>query len=403
MGVSKLTAPHHLTRVLAGALLYREAGSGLPAVRVQNSDRILVLRLDSMGDLVLMSPFLRELRRSNQDAWITLVVDPRFVNLVELCPYANEVLTFNPRKNRVTGPAGVELRALRFAQAHLWKRKFDLALLPRWGADTVYAAFIAYFSCARCRVGYSESVSPLRRRLNPGYDEFLTQIVHDSAAKHEVEHNLELLRAAGGSVSNDELELWLNESDRGHARKALTSCGFREDQLLIGIVPSASHPKKRWPIERFIELGRFLAREYGARLVIIGGPEDAEMASHLQGKLGSAAISFAGEMTIRQTAALLEHMKLVVANDTGPMHLAAAASGAVLEISCHPGGGDFTNSPVKFHPWTKEYAVLQPSEPAEPCTGACEWHEAHCILGVSLEAAKSAARNLLARAGRRAP
>jgi hypothetical protein len=81
------------------------------------------------------------------------------------------------------------------------------------------------------------------------------------------------------------------------------------------------------------------------------------------------------------------------------MHLAAAGGAAVLEISCHPTSGDplHLNSPVRFHPWVEEYAVLQPPQAAEPCTSSCECHEAHCILGVSVEVVQEAARTLLAR------
>jgi lipopolysaccharide heptosyltransferase II len=116
------------------------------------------------------------------------------------------------------------------------------------------------------------------------------------------------------------------------------------------MAPGAGRPKRLWPLRRFIELGRFLLQEFGARPLIIGGPEDRERTLQLQENLGNSAINFAGEMTLRQTGALLEHVQLVVANDSGPMHLAAAAGAAVVEISCHPTSGDplHYNSPVRF-------------------------------------------------------
>jgi ADP-heptose:LPS heptosyltransferase len=348
--------------------------------------------------MVLMTPFLRELRRSNPSAWITMVTDPRFMNLVELCPYVNEMLTFDPRFGGRMGRLQLHSRALRLALTHLWPRKFDLALLPRWDVDYYYSTFVAYFSRAPRRVGYSENVSPLKHDSNRNYDCLLTRTLDDRAPKHEVERNLDFLREVGGIDSEDGLELWLSEEDRDLARKALTLRGIRHGDLVIGIAPGAGHPKRIWPIGRFIEIGRFLQREHGARLLIVGGTEDRDRTFRLQEELGSAAVGFSGEMTLRQTAALLEQTQLMVANDSGPMHLAAAAGAAILEISCHPVAGDpsHANSPVRFHPWTKQYAVLQPTEPIEPCTSACEWHVAHCILGVSLDAAKTAARTLLA-------
>jgi heptosyltransferase-2 len=325
-------------------------------------------------------------------------VDPRFVNLVELCPHVNEVLTFDPRFMGRTGRLQTHFRALHFARAYLWPRKFDLALLPRWGADASHAAFVGYFSRAKCRVGYSENVSSLKQNLNRHCDVFFTRTLDDRKPKHEVVRNLDFLRAVGGTAHDDTLELWLTEEDREQARKTLASRGVRHTDLVLGMAPGAGHPKRLWPIDRFVELGRFLEKEFGARLLIVGGPDDADRASRLTEELGSTAVNVSGGMTLRQTAALLTQTRLLVSNDSGPMHLAAAAGAAVLEISCHPVGGDpgHANSPVRFHPWSNQHAVLQPREPIAPCSSACEQRSAHCILGVSLDAAKTAATSLLA-------
>jgi lipopolysaccharide heptosyltransferase II len=391
-----LTSPK-VTRLLARPLLYGRVRIGASDILVRDARSILVVRLDAIGDLVLISPFLRELRHLNPNAWITLVVDTRFVNLVELCPLVSEVLTFEP--HRRFGKLELHIRALRLAAGHLWQRRFDLALLPRWDIDHHHSAFVAYFSGALCRVGYSENVTPLKKQYDHGLDILFTRTLDDRTSKHDAERNLDLLRQLGGTIINDRLELWLSDEDRDRARIALTSAGVKGKDLLVAIAPGAGHPKRLWPLRRFVDLGRFLQQEWGARLLIIGGPEDRKRALQLQANLGTAAVSFAGEMTLRQTAALLEHVPLVVANDSGPMHLAAAAGAAVVEISCHPASGDplHVNSPVRFHPWVEEYDVLQPPRAAEPCTGSCEWHEAHCILGISVEAVREAARTLLAR------
>jgi ADP-heptose:LPS heptosyltransferase len=396
-GIPRWITSPKVTRALAGPLLYGGVKTRASDNPVQDACSILVVRLDGIGDLILTSPFLRELRRLNPNAWITLLVDPRFVNLVELCPLVSEVLTFEPRRR--FGKLELHIRALRLAGGHLWQRRFDLALLPRWDIDHYHSAFVAYFSGALCRVGYSENVTPLKKQYDRGLDILFTRTLDDRTPKHDAERNLDLLRQVGGTVMDDRLELWLSDEDRDAARIALTSAGVKGEDLLVGIAPGAGHPKRLWPLRRFVDLGRFLQQEWGARLLIIGGPEDRKRALQLQENLGTAAVSFAGEMTLRQIGALLEHVPLVVANDSGPMHLAAAASAAVVEISCHPASGDplHVNSPVRFHPWVEEYAVLQPPRATEPCTGSCEWHEAHCILGVSVEAVRAAARTLLAR------
>jgi heptosyltransferase-2 len=389
-----------ITRMLAGPLLYGTMRRRSVDIDVKKARSILVVRPDSMGDLVLMSPFLRELRLSNPAAHITLLVDPRFANLVELCPYVSEVLAYEPRVGDVAGLVAMHLRTLRFGRKHLWPRRFDVALLPRWGHDFWFSTFTAYFSRAQCRVGFTEHVSPERERRNRGFDQLCTRVVDERAPRHEVERNLDFLCAVGGTVQHDRLELWVSEEDRQVARTGLVSRGVTSADTLIGIAPGAGYPGRVWPLGRFIGLGRLLMKEFGMRLLIVGGPEDRERGLRLQEELGPSAVSFAGELTLRQTAALLKHTPLVISNDSGPMHLAAAAGAAVVEISCHPLTGDpnHSNSPLRFRPWTQEHAVVQPLEPRPPCSNCCDFlTEAHCILGVSLNQVWEATRGLASR------
>jgi heptosyltransferase-2 len=198
----------------------------------------------------------------------------------------------------------------------------------------------------------------------------------------------------GGTVKDDSLELWLSEEDRENAKRALKSGGVCEDERIIALAPGAGHPKRQWPLERFIQLGLLLLREFDARIIIVGGPGDRERASRLSEVLGRRVVSVAGQMTLRGTATLLKCSDIVIANDSGPMHLAAAAGVPVVEISCHPADGNplHANSPCRFHPWASQYGVVQPEDAQSPCTDSCGWHDAHCILGVSVEMVFEAVR-----------
>src|SRR5208337_5093831 len=104
--------------------------------------------------------------------------------------------------------------------------------------------------------------------------------------------------------------------------------------------------------------------------------------------------------TLRETAAVLERCQLAVTADSGPMHLAAAAGSAVVEISCHPRAGDAEhyNSPVRLHPWGVPYAVVQPEHAADGCRDSCESTEPHCILEIQPDQVLEAVRRLV-RAG----
>lgn len=393
-----LTAPGP-SKVFLGPFVRKVPLLAKQEVNAVTARKILVIRPDTLGDLVLFSPFLRELRRSNPNARIALTVQPQFTNIVKLCPYVDEILAFDHRGQGYLPNLDSQRRALGFAKRELWPREFDLALLPRWGTDHYRSAFLSYFSGASMRVGYSEKVEPERRRLNQNWDSLLTSALDDRQIKHEVRRNSDFLCAVGGSVQREDLELWLSDHDRDVARHALQSEAITERDLVIAIAPGAGHPKRVWRLGLFIHLSQLLVREFGARILVVGGMEDRERGARLKEELGAAALDFTGKGTMRETAALLGHCALMIANDGGPMHLGAAAGAAVIEISCHPTGGDplHYNSPERFAPWCADRAVLQPAQAVSPCTTSCEWQEAHCILNITVDQVWGAAKNLLAQ------
>lgn len=382
-----------LTRC-AGAPLFRLAGFRKRPEQVPLRDlrRILVVRLDEIGDVVMTSPFLRELRRNAPRAWITMLVKPEMVNLVERCPYVNEVLAFDPRARGLYAPLELHRRALVLAWKRLWRRRFDLALLPRSGADYYHAAFLAYFSGATRRVGFGRRGWDAAPPMEVDYDALLTEVLDCPGEMHEVERNLHLLRALGGSVESTALECWLSPEDEATASDWLSDSRRR----FVAFGPGGAQERKRWPTDRFIALGRWLTREYDVRLAVIGGKGDQPAGAALSDALGDRAIDLTGRTTLRQAAAALRECALYVGNDTGTMHLAAAVGTPVAAISCHSRNARpfFLNSPERFGPWRVRAFVLQPPLRA-PCSETCTADRPHCILGVTVAQVSDAVKVLL--------
>jgi lipopolysaccharide heptosyltransferase II len=368
----------------------RRGGHRLDLARVKS---VLVVRLDEVGDIVLTAPFLRELRRNLPEAWITLVVKPGTYNLVERCPYVNEVLKYNP--NAPPGPH-VELHrhrsALRFASQHLWPRRFDLAILPRWDIDYYHASFLAYFSGARWRVGYSERVSEHKQQKNAGTDILLTHPLDGCALRHEVERDLEVVRFITGRVQENRLELWLGEEDEEFANGLFRRTRIEREEMIIGFGPAGgSSPLKQWPVSRFIELGRWLQANYRARILVVGGTGEEALSREIEGALGPSTINTVSPCTLRQMAALLKRCHLYVGNDAGPMHLAAAAGVPVVGLfgsSCHH----------RFAPWGERHTTLWSELPCSPCLKAnhfarceqCIFDHPRCMWEITLEEVKEA-------------
>lgn len=360
--------------------------------------RVLVVRLDQIGDVVMTTPFLRELRRNLPDAWITLVVLPTVFDLVENCPYVNEVLACDWEGDRDIHRFQRHWKALKLAQRHLWHRRFDLAILPRRDTDQSHGTFLAYFSGAPLRVGYSDNVFDVKPTYFRNNDCLLTHVINDRALKHEIEYNLKIIRFLGGKVRSDKMEIWLNHEEEVFAELVLKSHKVRPHELLVAFVPGAGQLKKIWPLDNFIQIGRWVKQEYHARILIIGGHGEAYSGHKLRQQLGDTVVNVVGQTTLRQTAALLKRCHIYVGNDTGAKHIAMAIGVPVVEISAHPLDGSAFNasSPARFGPWgVVPYRILQPEKATPPCANACISEEAHCITGVTVDQVKEAVAELL--------
>ena len=116
-------------------------------------ENILIVRLDAIGDMILTSGFLREVRANFTKAQITLVVTPLTFPLVEFCPYVNKILIFDTYKFSGDFPHVLE-HLVEFCKENLWRKHFSIAFSPQWGSDNLHALLLCWLSGARERIGY---------------------------------------------------------------------------------------------------------------------------------------------------------------------------------------------------------------------------------------------------------
>ncbi len=166
-------------------------------------NRILVTRLDGIGDAVLMTPFLRTLRANSPKSHITLIVQPMVYNLFEECPYIDKLLVYN--WHEIQGLSFKERlhHAQEYMQVHNLVGNIDIAMNPRWDADSYNAAALIYFSEAPHRIAWSENVLPRKRISDYGFDALYTMVMTDRRICHEVEHNMQFLTQLGINVTID--------------------------------------------------------------------------------------------------------------------------------------------------------------------------------------------------------
>ncbi len=368
---------------------------GSAGVDLRACRKILVVKLDFIGDFVLTTPFLGGLRRAAPDAEITLMVLDRVFDLAIPCGLVDRV---------VAVPAAAE-GPLRFG-AVTWDGLsaflrdfqggfFDLALVPRWDTDFNGATRIAGLSGAPRVVGFSERCTPRKAVENAGLDRYLSIALLDARDCHEVEHTLGMLDALG-AARETRLHLDLTDADR-HSAADLRHAYFGDPSPpLLAVAPFAAG-RRQWPLDRTVDLAARVARRFGMVVVVVGGPDTSAGAEQVAAGIraeGVDAASSAAVLRLRGNAALIGQAALFIGMDSGPGHIAAALGVPVVIVGVHPHGAapGHPAAPERFGPWVDpaRVLVLRPPGYREPCGDGCEADEPHCILGVTVDDAFAA-------------
>ena len=234
--------------------------------------------------------------------------------------------------------------------------------------------------------------------FNKGYDRCFTRVYKDASIKHEVEHNLDLIRFLGGKIQSDFMELWSGEEDRRTADNILRGRYDARTEWLMAICPSALEPKKQWPFSNFVQLCRELIQKHKyCKILMVGGGEDRQKGKDLEKELGAVVVNAAGEANLRVTLELLKKCAIYVGNDTGAAHLAAAAGIPVVVISGHAACGSLSSnySPTRFGPQSSKSIIVQPQLPLAPCSDECHLPRAHCITQIQIAEVKKAVSELI--------
>jgi heptosyltransferase-2 len=358
---------------------------------------ILVVQLADLGDVVLSGPFLRGLRAHEPEAKIVLAVHPGVMNVIEKCPYIDEIIPFNyrsfPRWNDAFGGSiRWWLKGLSLAVRVFRKRRIDSAVSIRWNNDAPQAAsLILMAACgAPRRVAYLDPPDRSGGLSTNGVNSLITDGPVRGAEKHEVEYQADILRYLGGRLDDDSLEIWTTADDEKKAADLLNELRIDPGELLVAFAPGAAWEFRRWPAERFVEVGRWLQEVHGARVVILAGKAEEALSVEIEkGLIAEKTANLAGKTTIREMASVLKHCRFFLGNDSGPMHVAAAAGVTAIGLF---GPGEY----ARFRPWGPAHAVIHLGLTCNPCSQSCLFGEARCIRGISVEQVKDVLDHMLA-------
>lgn len=318
-------------------------------------EKILLIRLSSLGDIVLTTPAIRAIRAHYPDAYIAMLVAKQSADVLRQNPHLNEIIQFNrSAKDKDTGEM---LRILRILRQRKFALTFDFQRKLR-------TELLMYLSGASERVGKGV---------------LCTLRVPEQGNKHATDHYFDLLHAAGIPAEDHKLEMFLSNTERADACYTFEEKGISEIQLKVGLFPGAGWKLREWMPDRFAAIGDRLVEHYDAQVIIFGGPKEGELVHKVKNLMQYPVIPFAGNLQIRQLAACIEKCDLFLTNDTGPMHLSAAVGTPTVALF---GPGNHN----RFQPLGDSHTIIRHDVPCSPCkqfTNRCK--DNICMKGITID------------------
>ena len=277
--------------------------------------RILFVPVNWLGDLLFMTPAIRAVRRAYPDSFLAALSPPCGLDLLKGNPHLNEVIPM-PEGRGIAHLAGWwpvvrRLRAGRFDTAFLFHRSFTRAA-------AVWAAGIP------ARVGYRTAKRNLLLTAGPE--------MPPKDSLHKVDGFLRVVEAAGIPPAGRHYDAGLLPEDERAAETLARELGIGPSDRVVALHAGANWLLKRWSPRRFAETADALSERCGARVLFIGGEGDLPLIRDITGRMRSRPLVAAGRTTFRQMGALLKRTRLLISNDSGPLHMGMAVGVPVVAL-----------------------------------------------------------------------
>ncbi|HEV2221533.1 MAG TPA: glycosyltransferase family 9 protein [Candidatus Acidoferrales bacterium] len=343
-------------------MIPRDPSSLLPGL--PQGAPILIVRLRSLGDVVLLTPALSALHSWRPDLCLCVLVEPFCAPLLEGNPAVSEILLAK------TFPAtATELR----------RRHFPVVYNQHAGPTS--ALLVAF-------IGVPQRVCWTHRQFSFVYN----VLIPDPGDRiHTVEHRMEQFYATGlPRAPIPPARVYPQLDAQADVAQQLTARGIPQGKPYAVLHPGAKYFTKRWAIDKFIALARDLRGKHGIEPVFNFGRGESEIAAEVRRQCAPEFILL-DTLDLRQLIALIAGCRIFIGNDSGPTHIATALGRPVVAIFG-------SSSSVHWRPWQTKNRVVQNDFPCNPCRGdrCYAFSEPRCILSVTLEQVRAASRSLLA-------
>lgn len=332
-------------------------------MKMDDINKILIVKLDHIGDLILATPTFRALKERYPASQLDVVVAPKSAPVVNNSPFINRVYYYSSHDFDRTNSLNESVRLENMQTVcSLRSEHYDLCIGLREDLKNIV---IQKMFGAKRNISFN---------TNTVFAEMLDESVRNNESHHSAEINFDLLKII--DVEKPEMiqpEIFINKTEIDWSWKFLDENGVNEEDCLIGISPGGGWFLNWWPYENYIKLVNALWKyNSDLKIVIVGGNAEAKLAKKIKDGLGGTLVDAVGKTSISQMVALFKCMKFVITNDGGPMHMACAAKTPVIAL--------FGPSPYKrFGPLGKDNVVISRNMKCSPCPQFVQGETPKCL------------------------
>lgn len=352
----------------------------MTASQWHQAKRILCIRLDYLGDVLMSTPAIRALKRSLHDCRITLLTSPNGAAAARFIPEIDDTIEYAApwMKSSAIHDARTDLAMIE----QLARREFDAAVIfTVYSQSPLPAAMLCHLAGIPLRLAHCHE--------NPY--QLLTHWVRDpepqQQVRHEVRRQLDLVATVNAHTGDEHLSFRVPLADAGRMQHCLQAAGIDTAHPLIVLHPGATAHSRRYPPQHWTQVTRILANAPGFPLIFTGNSEEAALVDQIRQGVPNTH-SLAGKLDLGQLAALIALARVLVSNNTGPVHIAAAVGTPVVDLYA------LTNP--QHTPWRVPNRVLFHDVPCRYCyKSVCPQGHHHCLTLVTPDQVARATLELL--------
>lgn len=310
--------------------------------------KILVIRLDHIGDLLSTTPVFRAIRGTYFKVRLDALVNKQNKDIAKNNPFIDNIMTYDPPWFKRKSRRLIKVREfLRLVKA-IKEQEYDIGIDLRGDLRHIILMFLAGIDY---RVGYGITGGGFLLNKEVSYDPKI----------HQIEQNLNLLRAIGIEPGYAKSEFFVSDEYIDFAKSFCEKNGLETKDFIVCIHPGAGYPSKRWLAKKWAKLIDRLNEEFKAKIILVGSKEEKSLSDNINTMLKTKTIDVVGKTSLGELAALLKKAKLFIGTDSGPSHIASAVDRP--SVILYSG----TNDSKQWAPLGNKTVIIQKDVPCKGC------------------------------------